>query len=210
MLTADAFGVLPPIAKLTPEQAMRMFLAGYTAKVAGTEVGVVEPQATFSACFGAPFLPQPPSVYAELLRERIKEHGASAWLVNTGWTGGPYGTGSRMPIAATRAIIRAALSGELDGGAHPHRPQLRLRGPVAGPGRGLRPARPPRHLGRRRGLRRRGEGPRDAHPGARGRDGGLGGPHPRRGTPHEKITVLSGAPRGRSLASPSRCGGREL
>ena len=115
MLTADAFGVLPPVAKLTPEEAMTMFLAGYTAKVAGTEVGVVEPQAAFSACFGAPFLPQPPSVYAELLRERIEEHGASAWLVNTGWTGGPYGTGSRMPIAATRAIVRAAVSGDLDG-----------------------------------------------------------------------------------------------
>ena len=115
MLTADAFGVLPPVAKLTSEEAMRLFLAGYTAKVAGTEVGVVEPQATFSACFGAAFLPQPPSVYANLLRERIEEHGVSAWLVNTGWTGGPYGTGSRMPIAATRAIVRAALSGELDG-----------------------------------------------------------------------------------------------
>ena len=115
MLTADAFGVLPPVAKLTPEEAMTMFLAGYTAKVAGTEVGVVEPQAAFSACFGAPFLPQPPSVYAELLRERIAEHGASAWLVNTGWTGGAYGTGSRMPIAATRAIVRAAVSGDLDG-----------------------------------------------------------------------------------------------
>jgi phosphoenolpyruvate carboxykinase (ATP) len=113
MLTADAFGVLPPIARLTPEEAMRMFLAGYTAKVAGTEVGVVEPQATFSACFGAAFLPQPPSVYAELLGARIQEHGVAAWLVNTGWTGGPYGVGSRMPIAATRAIVRAALSGEL-------------------------------------------------------------------------------------------------
>jgi phosphoenolpyruvate carboxykinase (ATP) len=114
MLTADAFGVLPPVAKLTPEQAMTMFLAGYTAKVAGTEVGVVEPQAAFSACFGAPFLPQPPAVYARLLGERIERHGASAWLVNTGWTGGAYGTGSRMPIAATRAIVRAALSGKLD------------------------------------------------------------------------------------------------
>jgi phosphoenolpyruvate carboxykinase (ATP) len=114
MLTADAFGVLPPVARLTPEEAMTMFLAGYTAKVAGTEVGVVEPQAAFSACFGAPFLPQPPAVYAELLRERIRRHGASAWLVNTGWTGGAYGTGSRMPIAATRAIVRAAVSGELD------------------------------------------------------------------------------------------------
>jgi phosphoenolpyruvate carboxykinase (ATP) len=114
MLTADAFGVLPPIAKLSPEEAMRMFLAGYTAKVAGTEVGVKEPQATFSACFGAPFLPQPPRVYAELLRERLQKHGVSAWLVNTGWTGGPYGVGHRMPIAATRALVRAALSGELD------------------------------------------------------------------------------------------------
>jgi phosphoenolpyruvate carboxykinase (ATP) len=114
MLTADAFGVLPPVARLTPEEAMTMFLAGYTAKVAGTEVGVVEPQAAFSACFGAPFLPQPPAVYAELLRERMERHGTSAWLVNTGWTGGPYGVGSRMPIAATRAIVRAAVSGELD------------------------------------------------------------------------------------------------
>ena len=114
MLTADAFGVLPPIAKLSSEEAMTMFLAGYTAKVAGTEVGVVEPEATFSACFGAAFLPQPPAVYAELLRERIEKHGVSAWLVNTGWSGGPYGVGSRMPIAATRAIVRAAVSGELD------------------------------------------------------------------------------------------------
>jgi phosphoenolpyruvate carboxykinase (ATP) len=114
MLTADAFGVLPPIAKLSPEEAMKMFLAGYTAKVAGTEVGVKEPQATFSSCFGAPFLPQPPRVYADMLRERLARYGVSAWLVNTGWTGGPYGVGHRMPIAATRAIVRAALSGELD------------------------------------------------------------------------------------------------
>ncbi len=114
MLTADAFGVLPPVAKLTPEEAMRYFLAGYTAKVAGTEVGVVEPQATFSSCFGAAFLPQPPAVYAELLGELLDKHGVQAWLVNTGWTGGPYGTGSRMPIAATRAIVRAAVSGELN------------------------------------------------------------------------------------------------
>ena len=113
MLTADAFGVLPPVAKLTPEEAMTYFLAGYTAKVAGTEVGVVEPQATFSSCFGAAFLPQPPAVYANLLGERLAKHGVQAWLVNTGWTGGPYGTGHRMPIAATRAIVRAAVSGEL-------------------------------------------------------------------------------------------------
>ncbi|MEQ9337133.1 MAG: phosphoenolpyruvate carboxykinase (ATP), partial [Miltoncostaeaceae bacterium] len=113
MLTADAFGVLPPVAKLTPEEAMTWFLAGYTAKVAGTEVGVVEPQATFSSCFGAAFLPQPPAVYAELLGERLAKYGVQAWLVNTGWTGGAYGTGSRMPISATRAIVRAAVSGEL-------------------------------------------------------------------------------------------------
>jgi phosphoenolpyruvate carboxykinase (ATP) len=114
MLTADAFGVLPPVAKLTPEEAMTYFLAGYTAKVAGTEVGVVEPQATFSSCFGAAFLPQPPRVYADLLGERLAKYGVQAWLVNTGWTGGPYGTGHRMPIAATRAIVRAAVSGELN------------------------------------------------------------------------------------------------
>jgi phosphoenolpyruvate carboxykinase (ATP) len=114
MLTADAFGVLPPLARLSPEQAMYHFLAGYTAKVAGTEVGVTEPQTTFSACFGAPFLPQPPAVYARLLGELIERHGVSAWLVNTGWTGGPYGVGHRMPIAATRAVVRAALSGDLD------------------------------------------------------------------------------------------------
>lgn len=114
MLTADAFGVLPPIAKLTPEQAMEMFLAGYTARVAGTEVGVTEPQATFSACFGAPFLPQAPGVYADMLGERLKKHNVTAWLVNTGWTGGPYGVGHRMPIATTRALVRAAVSGALN------------------------------------------------------------------------------------------------
>lgn len=113
-LTADAFGVLPPIAKLTPEQTMEYFLNGYTAKVAGTEAGVTEPQATFSTCFGAPFMPLKPKVYAELLREKIESHGASVWLINTGWTGGPYGVGSRMKLSHTRAMIKAAFSGELD------------------------------------------------------------------------------------------------
>jgi phosphoenolpyruvate carboxykinase (ATP) len=113
-LTADAFGILPPIARLTPEQAMFYFLSGFTAKLAGTEIGVKEPQPTFSACFGAPFLPQPPGVYARLLGERLDRHGASVWLVNTGWTGGPYGEGERMPIKATRAMLDAALAGELD------------------------------------------------------------------------------------------------
>jgi phosphoenolpyruvate carboxykinase (ATP) len=114
MLTADAFGVLPPIARLSPEQALFYFLSGYTAKVAGTEIGVTEPQATFSTCFGAPFLLQPPEVYARLLGERLARHGAAVWLVNTGWTGGPYGEGRRMPIDDTRAMLHAALSDRLD------------------------------------------------------------------------------------------------
>jgi len=115
MLTADAFGVLPPIARLTPAQAMYQFLSGYTAKVAGTEKGLgKEPQATFSTCFGAPFLPRRPEVYGELLKSYLAESGAACWLINTGWTGGAYGTGKRISIAHTRALLRAALSGSLD------------------------------------------------------------------------------------------------
>jgi phosphoenolpyruvate carboxykinase (ATP) len=113
MLTADAFGVLPPIAKLSPEAAMQHFLCGYTAKVAGTERGVTEPKATFSACFGAPFLPRHPSVYANLLRDLIETHNVPVYLVNTGWTGGGYGVGRRMPIKMTRALVNAALRGAL-------------------------------------------------------------------------------------------------
>ncbi len=114
MLTADAFGVLPPIARLTPSQAMYHFLSGYTAKVAGTEKGVAGTQATFSTCFGAPFMPRHPSVYGNLLKGLIAEHDATCWLVNTGWTGGPYGTGHRMPIRVTRALLAAALDGSLN------------------------------------------------------------------------------------------------
>ena len=114
MLTADAFGVLPPIARLTPAGAMYHFLSGYTAKVAGTEKGVTEPKATFSTCFGAPFMVLHPTVYAKFLGERIARHEARVWLVNTGWTGGPYGIGTRMKIVHTRAMIHAALSGQLD------------------------------------------------------------------------------------------------
>lgn len=113
-LTADAFGVLPPISRLTPEQAMYHFLSGYTAKVAGTERGVTEPKATFSACFGAPFLPRHPAVYANMLGEKLREHGSRVWLVNTGWTGGGHGVGSRMKLGHTRAMVGAALAGELD------------------------------------------------------------------------------------------------
>ncbi|MCW5852215.1 MAG: phosphoenolpyruvate carboxykinase (ATP), partial [Anaerolineae bacterium] len=115
MLTADAFGVLPPISRLTPAQAMYHFLSGYTAKVAGTERGVTEPQATFSTCFGAPFMVLPPVTYANLLGEKVAQHNVAVWLVNTGWTGGPYGVGQRMSIAYTRAMVRAALNGALEG-----------------------------------------------------------------------------------------------
>jgi phosphoenolpyruvate carboxykinase (ATP) len=114
MLTADAFGIFPPIARLSRDQALYYFLSGFTAKLAGTEIGVTEPQPTFSTCFGAPFLPQRPSVYAGMLGNKLDEHGSAVWLVNTGWTGGPFGEGERMPIAATRALLRAALAGELD------------------------------------------------------------------------------------------------
>ncbi|HBB84230.1 MAG TPA: phosphoenolpyruvate carboxykinase (ATP) [Sulfitobacter sp.] len=113
MLTCDAFGVLPPIARLSPAQAMYHFLSGFTSKVAGTERGVTEPEPTFSTCFGAPFMPRRPEVYGNLLREKIAQHGATCWLVNTGWTGGAHGTGSRMPIKATRALLSAALEGRL-------------------------------------------------------------------------------------------------
>lgn len=113
MLTCDAFGVLPPISRLTPAQAMYHFLSGFTSKVAGTETGVTEPEPTFSTCFGAPFMPRRPEAYGKLLQEKIASHGATCWLVNTGWTGGAYGTGSRMPIKATRALLTAALDGSL-------------------------------------------------------------------------------------------------
>jgi phosphoenolpyruvate carboxykinase (ATP) len=112
-LAADAFGILPPIARLDRAQALFYFLSGYTSKLAGTELGVTEPQPTFSTCFGAPFLPQPPTVYAELLGEKLDLHGATVWLINTGWTGGPFGEGHRMPIQATRALLSAVLSGTL-------------------------------------------------------------------------------------------------
>ncbi|GMV23731.1 MAG: phosphoenolpyruvate carboxykinase [Vicinamibacterales bacterium] len=134
MLTADAYGVLPPIARLTPEGAMYHFLSGYTAKVAGTERGVKEPSATFSTCFGAPFMVWDPNVYAKLLGERIAKHQSHVWLVNTGWTGGPYGVGSRMKIAYTRAMINAALSGALDNVTYEKDTTFNLDVPTSCPG----------------------------------------------------------------------------
>jgi phosphoenolpyruvate carboxykinase (ATP) len=134
MLTCDAFGVLPPIARLTPAQAMVHFLSGFTSKVAGTEKGVTEPEPTFSTCFGAPFMPRRPEVYGALLRDRIAAQGAACWLVNTGWTGGAYGAGSRMPIRATRALLSAALDGSLARGRFRADPHFGFDVPVAAPG----------------------------------------------------------------------------
>ncbi|NDC42927.1 MAG: phosphoenolpyruvate carboxykinase (ATP), partial [Chitinophagia bacterium] len=121
-LTCDAYGILPPVSRLTPEQAMYYFISGYTARVAGTEVGVKEPKSTFSACFGAPFLPLHPARYADLLGKKLRKSKANVWLINTGWSGGPYGTGSRIKLSYTRAMITAAMKGELnnvDYTAHP-------------------------------------------------------------------------------------------
>jgi phosphoenolpyruvate carboxykinase (ATP) len=132
-LTCDAFGVLPPVARLTPEQAMDQFLLGYTAKVAGTEAGISEPQVTFSACFGAPFLPLPPRVYANLLGDKLRKHRAQVWMVNTGWTGGPYGVGSRIRIPYTRAMVRAAMEGQLNDVAYRTDPVFGLSVPTACP-----------------------------------------------------------------------------
>jgi phosphoenolpyruvate carboxykinase (ATP) len=129
-LTCDAFGIMPPIARLSPEQAMYHFLSGYTAKVAGTERGVTEPKETFSACFGAPFLPLPPDVYAQMLGELLARHDVQCWLVNTGWTGGPFGVGERMSLPHTRAMVRAALSGSLADVATRREPVFNLEVPT--------------------------------------------------------------------------------
>jgi len=131
MLTCDAFGVLPPLSRLNAEQAMYHFLSGYTAKVAGTEKGVNEPEATFSTCFGAPFMPRSPQVYGDLLRDLILRHDVNCWLVNTGWSGGGYGVGTRMPIAATRRLLRAALGGELERAPFEAEPFFGLSVPLA-------------------------------------------------------------------------------
>ncbi|MEO9132619.1 MAG: phosphoenolpyruvate carboxykinase [Sphingomonas sp.] len=134
MLTADAYGILPPISKMTPDQAMYHFLSGYTARVAGTEIGVTEPDATFSTCFGAPFMARHPSVYGNLLKSRIAKGGVDCWLVNTGWTGGKYGVGRRMPIKATRALLNAALDGSLNNAEFRTDPNFGFKVPVSVPG----------------------------------------------------------------------------
>jgi phosphoenolpyruvate carboxykinase (ATP) len=134
MLTCDAFGVLPPIARLTPAQAMYHFLTGFTAKMAGTEKGVTTAQPTFSTCFGKPFMTRRPEAYGALLRDKIARHGATCWLVNTGWTGGAYGVGSRMPIKATRSLLAAALNGTLNAAEFRTDPNFGIDVPVAVPG----------------------------------------------------------------------------
>jgi phosphoenolpyruvate carboxykinase (ATP) len=133
-LSADAFGVLPPISRLDREQAMYYFISGYTAKLAGTERGVTEPSAIFSACFGEPFLPLPPSYYANVLAEKIDEHDCRVWMINTGWSGGPYGVGSRIRIPHTRAMLNAALDGVLDGAEYVEDPIFGLLVPASVPG----------------------------------------------------------------------------
>jgi hypothetical protein len=142
-LTADAFGILPPIARLTRQQALYYFLSGFTAKLAGTEIGVTEPQPTFSTCFGQPFLPQPPAVYARMLGEKLDQHGSAVWLVNTGWTGGPFGEG--------RGALRRARPGRVA-----HRRGLRVRGAGCGSRRRVEAARASRDLGGSRSVRRQG------------------------------------------------------
>jgi len=134
MLTCDAFGVLPPIARLTPEQAMYHFISGYTAKVAGTEAGVKEPSATFSTCFGAPFMVWHPYRYAQLLADKMKEHKSDCWLVNTGWSGGGYGVGKRMSIKYTRALLNAAIDGSLGKGSFMTDPVFGFQVPTTCPG----------------------------------------------------------------------------
>ncbi|MDP6602496.1 MAG: phosphoenolpyruvate carboxykinase (ATP) [Phycisphaerales bacterium] len=133
-LTADAYGVLPPVAKLTPEQAMYYFINGYTSKLAGTEAGVTEPMPNFSPCFGGPFLPRPPMAYAQQLADRVREHDADVWLLNTGWTGGPYGTGERFKLAWTRAFVTAILEGSLRESEYATHPIFGLHMPTTAPG----------------------------------------------------------------------------
>ena len=152
-LTCDASGVMPPISRLDPEQAIYHFISGYTSKIAGTEIGLgIEPEITFSACFGGPFMVHHPYVYADLLRKKMLQHGATCWLVNTGWTGGPFGIGKRISIGHTRKLLNAALSGALDKVELPQGPGLRLRRARELRGRPDRDPRARQHLGEPRGV----------------------------------------------------------
>ena len=181
LLTADAFGVLPPIARLTHDQAAYHFISGYTAKLAGTEIGVKEPKATFSTCFGAPFMPRPPAEYAALLVERLARWDVPVWLVNTGWTGGPYGTGERMNISHTRAMVRAALNGQLEGVATVVDPRFGFGVPVTCPGRPGRVPPAAQHLaGPRRVRSCRGQAGPHVRDELRGLRRERGARHPRR------------------------------
>ena len=190
LLTCDAFGVMPPIARLTPAQAMYHFLSGYTAKVAGTERGVTEPTATFSTCFGAPFMPRHPSEYGALLGDYISKNNVTCWLVSTGWTGGAYGEGKRMPIKATRALLNGRPRRVFEHRTVPHRSDLRLRGSHRRAGRQPDGSRPALHMGGRERLRRpsRQTGDhvraelrhvRSARIGGRARGGAASAQHPR-------------------------------
>ena len=201
MLTADAFGVLPPISSMTTDQAMYHFLSGYTAKVAGTERGIVEPQATFSTCFGGPFMALDPSVYAKLLGEKVAMHHVKVWLVNTGWTGGPYGTGHRMEIGHTKSMLRAALSGKLDGVEMKVDPVFGLRVPASCPDVPLRGPGPEVDVDGSRGVRPDGaeagrDVPRELRPVRRSGDAR----GPGRGVPQNGLT----------RACPSRGGGNHF
>ena len=212
LLTADAFGVLPPISRLTHAQAAYHFISGYTAKLAGTEVGVKEPKATFSACFGAPFMPRHPGLYAGMLTERLAAQDATVWLVNTGWTGGPYGTGERMDIAHTRAMVRAALERRPRFGRDAGRSELRRRGSADVPGRaGIVPG-PTRHVGRQGCLRPAGQGPRrDVRRELRRLRRGRDRRHPGRRSARRRPAgggFARGRPRRRLSRASARAGGR--
>ena len=220
MLTCDAFGVLPPIAKLDPAQAMYHFLSGYTAKVAGTERGVTEPSATFSTCFGAPFMPRHPSVYGNLLRDLIERHDVDCWLVNTGWTGGKFGVGRRMPIQVTRNLLSAALDGSLNRAEFRTDPYFGLSVPTSARRRRSDHPRTAQDLGERGRVRRDGFAPRRHVPrqlrqirAPRRRDRARGGAGGERGGGVSAATLSSSSACGKGPRdwpqSPPMCGPAE-
>jgi hypothetical protein len=207
-LSADAYGVLPPVSKLTPEQAMYYFINGYTSKLAGTEAGVTEPQPNFSACFGGVFLPRPPMVYAKQLAEKIRTHGTDVWLLNTGWTGGPYGIGSRFKLSYTRAFVTSILNGSLRNAQYVTHPIFGLHMPTSVPGVPAEVLDPAQDLEGRRRVRREGEGAREEVPRQRRqvrRD--AGSPRGRAEGVTERGSQDSGVRSQGSWASANRFGG---